>query len=175
MNMLRSRTILAVLLLFSFLVIHGCGSGNEAPPKRVVAIGQPAPTFSLVDDKSKTWNLEELRGKVVFLNFWATWCPPCREEMPSMVKLNAMLADKPFVMLTVLVNDDVRKAEKFLADIPGSLPILADGDGGVGAAYGITGVPETFIIDKQGILQKKYIGAFPWDSDGALEMLKLYL
>ncbi|MEW6426603.1 MAG: TlpA disulfide reductase family protein [Thermodesulfobacteriota bacterium] len=173
--MSRNSTTLPVLFFFLILfLLGGCGGGEDRKPP-TAALQQPAPTFSLVDDKGRTWNLEELRGKVVFLNFWATWCPPCREEMPSMVKLNAILADKPFVMLTVLVNDDVRKAENFLADLQGSLPILADTDGRVGAMYGLTGVPETFIIDKEGILQKKYIGAFPWDSDGALEMLKLYL
>ncbi len=165
------RTILSVL--FCLVLLAGCG-GDQAP--KVAAIDQPAPGFSLVDIDGRTWDLEDLRGKVVFLNFWATWCPPCREEMPAMVRLQQMLQDKPFVMITVLVNDDPQKARNFLANIDGAaLPVLLDPDGAVGTAYGITGVPETYIIDKQGILRKKYIGAYPWDSEGALMVLGPYL
>ena len=174
--MIVSRIFRAVLVppLLLFLFMAGCAREQEAP--KIATIGQPAPGFSLIDIDGRTWRLADLRGKVVFLNFWATWCPPCREEMPAMVRLRAMLADKPFEMITILVNDDPAKARRFLAKVGGEgLPVLLDPDGAVGDSYGITGVPETYVIDKQGVLRKKYIGAYPWDSEGAFMVLGEFL
>ncbi|HHK60773.1 MAG TPA: TlpA family protein disulfide reductase [Desulfobacterales bacterium] len=169
------RAVLVSLLLAVMLLLAACGDNKQGGPS-VAVIGQPAPEFTLVDLNGRTWSLAGLRGKVVFLNFWATWCPPCREEMPAMVRLRSMLAGKPFEMVTVLVNDQPEKARRFLAKVKGEdLPVLLDPQGTVGNAYGITGVPETYIIDRQGVLRKKYIGAYPWDSEGALMMLGEFL
>ncbi len=168
----NNRAAVLSLLLSLLLLLAACGGGGGQGGGGVAAIGQPAPEFTLVDLHGRTWRLADLRGKVVFLNFWATWCPPCREEMPAMVRLRSMLADRPFVMVTVLVNDQPEKARRFLAKVGGEdLPVLLDPEGAVGNAYGITGVPETYIIDRQGVLRKKYIGAYPWDSEGALMVL----
>ncbi len=142
---------------------------------KVAEIDKPAPDFTLVDTKGKTWNLAELRGQVVFLNFWATWCPPCREEMPSMQTVHASMPNDKFTMLAVLNNDDPTLAIAMAAKIGATFPILVDPENKVAQAYGLTGLPETHIIDKQGVIRKKFIGAVQWDSAESLQMLMKYI
>ena len=149
-------------------------SSCEQKQKRdMAAIGKPAPDFSLVDLQGKTWTLSELKGKVVFLNFWATWCPPCVEEMPSMERLNAILPKDQFTMLTILNKDDPAIAKAFAEKYGITIPILDDRANVIGPKYGLTGVPETFIIDRKGIVREKFIGPAEWDSEGAVQLIKL--
>ncbi|MBU0480711.1 MAG: TlpA family protein disulfide reductase [Proteobacteria bacterium] len=159
-----------LLLAGALLFITACGQG----PK-VATVGQPAPDFTLVDLQGKTWTLSQLKGQVVFVNFWATWCPPCREEMPSMQRLYTMLPPDKFKMLTVLNKDAPEAAKVFAGKLNLTIPILLDPNSQAGAAYGLTGVPETYIVDKQGILREKVIGPAQWDSPGAQQMLMRYI
>ena len=157
------------MICLTFLLV-ACGQRPE-----VAEIGKPAQNFTLVDTKGRTWNLAELKGKVVFLNFWATWCPPCREEMPSMQMVHALLPADTFTMLAVLSNDDTAIADSLAAKIGATFPILIDPENKVAQAYGLTGVPETYIIDKQGVLREKFLGAVRWDSAESLQMLRKYI
>ena len=157
------------MICLTFLLV-GCPQRPE-----VAEIGKPAPNFTLVDTKSKTWSLAELKGQVVFLNFWTTWCPPCREEMPSMQTVHASMPEDRFTMLAVLSNDDPALADAMAAKIGATFPILIDPANKAGQAYGLTGVPETYIIDKQGVLREKFIGPAQWDSAEALQMLRKYI
>ncbi len=117
--------------------------------------------------------LDSLKGKVVLLNFWATWCPPCRQEIPSMIKLNKMMADKPFAMVCVSVDEGGKKAvSDFLKNTGYSLPVYVDPTGQASKLYGITGVPETFLIDKNGIVVKKVIGPLDWSSVEAVGLIE---
>ncbi|MCK5341210.1 MAG: TlpA family protein disulfide reductase, partial [Desulfobulbaceae bacterium] len=111
----------------------------------------------------------------IFLNFWATWCPPCRQEMPAMETLNKSMTGRPFQMITILTNDDPTRARNFVDQLGGTFPVLIDPSSETAAHYGITGVPETFIIDRNGILREKYIGPRPWESDSARQMIENYL
>lgn len=179
-------SIAMVLLL---LTIPGCKESQPetAQPSRtsgkpamatapsVRTIGQPAPDFVLQDTKGKTWHLSELKGKVVFVNFWATWCPPCRSEMPSMQELFQSLPAKDFQMLAILSNDQPELAEKLATQIGFAAPILLDPTNGTAKAYGITGVPETYIVDKEGILREAVIGPLSWTSPEARQMLAFYM
>jgi peroxiredoxin len=151
-------------------LLAGCGEGPL-----VAEVGSPAPDFTLADTKGKIWRLSELKGQVVFINFWATWCPPCREEMPSMQRLLEKLPPDKFKMLAVLYNDAPSMAETFASKLQLTMPILVDQNSGVGGSYGLTGVPETFIVDKQGILRQKFIGPAQWDSPQFLQMLQQYI
>lgn len=165
------RNIAYVVLTFVFLLAcYGCGSAPE-----VAEVGRLAPDFTLVDRKGKTWTLSELKGQVVFINFWATWCPPCREEMPSMQRLYTMLPGEKFKMLAILNKDDPRLADSFAGQFGISMPILDDQNNQVGPKYGLTGVPETFIVDKRGILREKFIGPASWDAPGYVQMLMKYI
>ena len=159
-----------VTVALCLLVLSACG---QVP--KVAEIGELAPDFSLVDLNGKTWTLSELKGQVVFVNFWATWCPPCREEMPSMQRLYSMLPKDKFKMLAVLSQDDPKLADGFAKKLGISMPILDDQKNNIGPKYGLTGVPETFIVDKKGILREKFIGPAPWDSPAIMQMLMKYI
>ena len=161
------------------LVVLACSlslsaaSCEQAP--KVAVVGKPAPDFTLVDRQGKTWTLSQLKGQVVFINFWATWCPPCREEMPSMQRLYTIVPKESFVMLAVLENDDPARGDSFAARAGLTMPILVDQEKKVWPTYGLTGVPETFIVDKQGVIREKFIGPAQWDSPRYLEILGKYL
>jgi peroxiredoxin len=163
------KKLLFLLIILSIpLFITSCGKD-----KPVATVGQPAPDFTLVDLTGKSWKLSELKGHVVFVNFWATWCSPCVREMPSMQKLYTMMPTSKFKMLAVLINDDPAIAKNFARQFGITLPILDDNKNTVAPKYGITGVPETFIIDKQGILRAKFLGPAEWDSPAVTgELLK---
>ena len=174
--MRRSSPFLIILffLISTLFLAAGCEKKGE-DVVLTATVGKPAPHFSLTDTQGRIWSLSDLRGQVVFVNFWATWCPPCREEMPSMETLNKMMAGKSFKMLTILSNDDPDMADRFVKTVGGTFPVLLDPDSAIGTAYGLTGVPETYIVDKQGILREKFLGPRPWDSEGALNMIRQYL
>ena len=141
---------------------------------KVAEVGKLAPDFTLVDRKGKTWNLAELKGQVVFVNFWATWCLPCIKEMPSMQKLYSSMPANEFKMLAILFNDKPAVADRVVAKQKYTFPILIDPENKTGKAYGLTGVPETYIIDKQGVLREKFIGPVEWDTPGVRQMLMKY-
>ena len=124
--------------------------------------GSEAPDFSLPDLDGKMHRLSDYRGKVVFLNFWATWCEPCKEEMPSMEALHRRLSDKPFVILAVSVDKERKDIEKFLEEYNITFLILHDRSGKIKELYKTTGVPETFIIDQNGIIAEKVWGPRDW-------------
>lgn len=151
------KIIFAVMILFSVAVI-GC-SRQEEP----VIEGKVAPDFTLKDLAGRQVRLSDFRGKVVFLNFWATWCPPCREEIPSMVRLERMMVGKPFQMLAVSIDEGGKDAvERFFKNSGAALPALLDTDQAISKRYGTTGVPETFILDKKGVIVKKVVGGMDW-------------
>ena len=160
----------AVIILLACLITLGC---NDRPPGP--KIGAPAPDFTLKDADGKTWRLSDLKGQVVFINFWATWCPPCLQELPSMQRLYATLPADKFKMLAVL-NNDKMDAALFLAGQKGyTMPILDDSDNFAGSLYRLTGLPETYIVDKEGILRQKFIGPEQWDAPVYVDMINTYI
>jgi len=161
---------LLILVVCLPLFIADCG---KAP--KIATVDKPAPDFTLMDLNGKTWTLSELKGQVVFVNFWATWCPPCREEMPSMQKLFSMMPKDKFKMLAILNKDSPALAKTFIAKLGVTMPVLNDQANIIGPTYGLTGLPETFIIDKQGVLREKFIGPAKWDSPYYIQMLMKYM
>ena len=159
--------ILLVLIgpisLFSLYFIF-FGNDHPAPkvddrPQRPIA----AQDFGLPNLRGDYVKLSDYRGKVVFLNIWATWCPPCREEMPSMESLYQRLKGRNFEMLAVSIDQDGEKAVRpFVAKYGLTFPVLLDPDRKTYRLYGLTGVPETFIVDKSGIVIHKVIGSQNW-------------
>jgi len=128
--------------------------------------GFPAPDFALPDLSGQVHRLSDFRGKVVFLNVWATWCPPCRMEMPAMETLFRRLKGRDFVMLAVSQDEDGLKAVgPFVEQHRLTFPVLLDPKGSVSSRYGVTGYPETFVIDREGKVIEHVIGPESWESE----------
>jgi peroxiredoxin len=151
-------TALVVLALFAKIII---GEIRSAKP---VDVGYVAPNFTLPDLEGREVSLSDYRGKVVFLNIWATWCPPCRDEMPSMQKMYEALKGDRFEILAVSIDaGEARVVRKFMEELKLTFPALHDRNSQVYKLYRATGVPETFIIDHKGIIAARYIGALDWN------------
>ena len=135
------------------------------PQVNLVAVGSRAPQFTATDLASgRVTTLADFRGTVVLLNVWATWCQPCRVEMPSLERLHRRLGGADFRVVAVSVDEqgpDV--VAKFAQDLGLSFEILHDRSGAIQAAYQTTGVPESFVIDRDGVSIKKVIGPAEWD------------
>lgn len=163
---MKSRVILIVLLfLAGTIVIFASRQENksEVPEKKL------APPLEVMDAATgQALNLSQLKGKVVFVNFWATWCPPCKEEMPSIEALHrALAANDSFLMVTIVYKDDPITAADYLLKNNYTFPLYIDKDGISAKRYGVTGVPETYLIDKKGVLKKRIIGPADWNSPEA--------
>jgi thiol-disulfide isomerase/thioredoxin len=162
---------LALLFLGGYLALFIAGCG-ESP---VASVGKPAPNFDTIDMKGNVWSLSKLKGQVVFVNFWATWCAPCREEMPSMQRLYTKLPKDKFTMIALYNKDKPAVVKNFVTKLGITLPILDDQQNIIGQKYGLTGLPETFIVDKQGIIREKFIGPAEWDSPEYVDLLTKYI
>ena len=138
-----------------------------------LAVGKPAPDFSLSDLNDKPYRLSDFRGKVVFLNFWATWCKPCREEMPSMEILNKNFEKDGLVILAVSIDwvTTTKDIPPFVKGMNLTFPVLIDSWGQTDKPYKRMGVPETFIIDQQGIIREIVIGPRDWTRLDSLQVL----
>ncbi|MCI0469616.1 MAG: TlpA family protein disulfide reductase [Nitrospirae bacterium] len=155
--------ILLTILLVGISTIIYLTKGDERQMKRA-AVGIEAPDFEINDIEGKAWRLSELRGKVVMLNFWATWCDTCKEENPTIQNLlNLEKSNNNLVIITVLFKDTMSNAAAYMKKNNFTYPVLID-DKDIAKTYGVTGVPETFIIDKKGIIRDKVIGPNTWDS-----------
>ena len=129
-----------------------------------LVVGKPAPDFSLSDLNDKPYRLSDFRGKVVFLNFWATWCKPCREEMPSMEVLYKNFGKDGLVILAVSIDrvTTTKDIPPFIKGMNLTFPVLIDSWGQTDKPYKRMGVPETFIIDQQGVIREIVIGPRDW-------------
>ena len=138
-----------------------------------LAVGKSAPDFSLSDLNDKPIRLSDYRGKVVFLNFWATWCKPCREEMPSMEILNKNFEKDGLIILAVSIDrvTTTKDIPPFVKGMNLTFPVLIDSWGKTDKPYKRMGVPETFIIDQQGIIQEIVIGPRDWTRLDSLQIL----
>ena len=152
-----SKTILLIILIWG-LLITGCSAGSE--PSEVRLVGQ-APEFQLEDLDGQSVSLSDFQGKPVLLNFWATWCSPCRSEMPYLQEIYEEWSSQGLVMLTINIGESHSKVSNFLQTYNLSLPVLLDTKSSVAQEYNITGIPTTLFIDKDGVIQQKIIGAFP--------------
>jgi len=168
-----------VAIAFTAVAIAAAGAGiylsyrqTSAAPFARLAAPKTLPDLRFVDATGRTLSLADFRGKVVLLNIWATWCAPCRVEMPSLERLHKKLAGTDFRIVAVSVDGDPFHLEDSQAP-PGimafanglglTFDILHDPSGAVRAAYQTYAVPESFVIDREGIIVKKVIGAAEWD------------
>ena len=159
-------SLVAALVLIVIFSLAGCNRGNQP-----AMVGQAAPDF-ILQDGTRQIALHDFRGKMVVLNFWATWCPPCVEELPSLLKMQEELKNKNVVVLAVSVDVDQDAYQKFLKD-HGVTAITAIRDGAqrVNDIYGTHMFPETYIIDRNGVLQRKIIGPTDWTAPDMIDYL----
>ena len=172
---MRNLVLVVVIVLVGAAVYLVSSSSSRSPGEWVnsVAVGDVAPDFQLEDTKGKKVSLSELRGKVVMVNLWATWCPPCIEEMPSMERLHEVMAGEDFVMLAINTEQNGRTVvPEFLQKTPYTFPILYDDKGVVQKLYGVYKFPESFIVGKDGKVVEKVIGPLDWSSSKTINYLK---
>ncbi|MBM4436016.1 MAG: redoxin domain-containing protein [Actinobacteria bacterium] len=167
---LTPRTVLgvlglAVLVAFIVLLAVRLGAGDARGGFGIIALGRavdlkprPAPDFELTAYDGTRVRLSDHRGKVVVLNFWASWCPPCRLEAPVLEAAWQEYRDRGVLLVGVGVWDDDDDARAFLAETGVTYPNAPDTSRGIPVEYGVTGLPETFVIDAKGVLVRRWIG-----------------
>ena len=131
-----------------------------------------APEFDLKDNQNKPQRLADYRGKPVILNFWATWCPPCREEMPSMQRAHQALSGEGIAVIAVNVGDDAETIGDFLAEVPVDFPLPMDTESKVAQSYPLKGLPTTYVIDPEGRLVYAAEGEREWDDPKILDRVR---
>lgn len=152
---------------------------------RPVEVGGPAPDFSAVDLSGTPRSLADYRGKVVLLNVWATWCAPCKEEMPSIQRLWESIEDNDFQVLAVSIdrapeNDDRTnplggKLRAYADSLGFTFTILHDPSGEISTIYQTTGVPESFVLDREGMIHRKITGPMAWDAPQNVQLIQRLL
>lgn len=154
--------IVAVVLVAG--AVFALLSRDATPPP--IATGQAAPGFTLdALSGDRPVRLEDLRGRVVLVNFWATWCKPCEDEMPSMERLHRKLEGQPFDLLAVSVDDDAAAVAAFVEKLGLTMPILLDPSKKVASSYQAYRFPESVLIDAEGRVAGRFVGPREWDSD----------
>jgi cytochrome c biogenesis protein CcmG, thiol:disulfide interchange protein DsbE len=153
----------SLMILCSLLVAAGCDRGDHP-----TQLDRPAPDFTL-NDGSRSLELKNYRGKVVVLNFWATWCPPCIEEIPSLNQLQRQMPN--LVVLAVSVDEDAAAYHQFLAEHRVDFTTIRDGERRINPLYGTARFPESYVIDRNGKIQRKFISAQDWTSPEIVDYL----
>ncbi len=162
MNMLN-RIIPTLTLLLSLLM---------AGSALALDVGSPAPDFTLKSRSGENTKLSELRGEVVMVNFWASWCAPCRQEMPLLEELHERYADLGFTLLGVNVEEDSSAALDMLKEIPVTFPVLFDTRNTVSKLYNVIAMPTTVILDRDGTVRFVHKGYLPGYEDDYRKQVK---
>jgi cytochrome c biogenesis protein CcmG/thiol:disulfide interchange protein DsbE len=161
------RSLYLSLIAACLLTVSLAGCYSTTRPAR---IGTVAPDFTVQDSQTKV-SLDQLRGQIVVLNFWATWCPPCIEEMPSLVEMQRRMKDKGVTVLAVSIDVDQNAYERFVHDHASNLLTVRDPEQKTPELYGTHGWPETYIIDRKGLIRRKFIGAVDWTAPDVTDFL----
>ena len=164
---------LAILILLVVLFVVGYAAKHRPVGKKIITTGDRAPEFRIPAPDGRSFSLSDFKGKVVMVHFWATWCPPCVEELPILAKLYPQLMVNDFEMLAVSVDEGGANAvATFMHQRNLRVPVLLDPDRSVASLYGTYKFPETYIVDRQGIVQYKVIGPHNWMDAGTVQMIR---
>ena len=174
---------LAITGIALCVTIAMVGAGGVAAPdilpvagRSAVKLGEPAPNFKLRDLDGHLVTLSDLRGKVVLLNFWATWCGPCRVEMPAMEQLYRTFLRKDFEILAVSTDAQGEAVTRpFQQENRLTFPILHDDDYRVGLTYGARSLPMTFMVDREGVIRHQIFGARDWGAHEARQLVQMLM
>jgi DsbE subfamily thiol:disulfide oxidoreductase len=167
----RKKLTLVIIFISAFIFLFFMFKKNETKYGKTEDFY--AQMLHLRDEGTgQTISPEETRGKVLFVNFWASWCPPCKEEMPSIESLfREMIGNRNFQMITILYKDAYQDGAGYVKQNGYTFPVYTDDRGMAARAFGVTGVPETYILDKSGQIRKRVIGPAAWDSPEAKELI----
>ena len=160
------KLLLLVTLSISFLT-----TSHAEETLSLIKKHPAAPNFTLPDMDGDMFSMSDYKGKTVIINFWATWCPPCREELPSMNRAWQKIKDNNIAMIAINVGEDEDTIFSFMGDYPIDFQVLLDQSGEVINQWPIKGLPTTFVVDPAGRLYYRAIGGREWDSDSLLNMI----
>lgn len=174
MNHLVARSLAALLFL---LPLPGLDATAKAGNLTALTTRPSAPDFELIDIGGETHRLSSLKGKVVLLNFWASWCAPCRAEMPSLQRLLQLIGNEEFVILAVNLGESKEDIARFYFSInpPLTFTLLMDSDLAASQYWPVQGLPATFLLDRAGRVSHVSHGARRWDSDDAVIAIRRLL
>jgi thiol-disulfide isomerase/thioredoxin len=164
------KIIPLLLLITALLVFAGCAGESTSD----LSIGSKAPDFELYDLEGEIHKLSDYKGQPVLLNFWATWCGPCRSEMPHLEEVYEEWKDKGLTFFAVNVGESSTDVTSFLDFFGFNMPVLLDSARTVSRKYGVSGIPTTYFIDEDGIIQKRIVGAFPDRESVENHVIKLF-
>jgi len=172
--MKRYGMLLGALLIFSFLAMEAGADDTDYFARISVTRVSPykAHDFEVRSLDGKTVSLSDMRGKVVFLNFWATWCGPCKMEVGEIDRLYDKLGGKNFTVMAVSVGEDGRKVSRFMDREGIDFPVYLDIDTNVAREYRVNGIPTTFIVDPDGNIVGSALGPREWGSDDSVALMK---
>jgi len=166
MRFYLAKFIYGIVILFA-----GSVYADGTQPLHAVPGTPPAPHFSLKDINGKSYDLTDYRGQVVIVNFWTTWCPPCRFELPSMERAYQQFKQQGIEILAINVGEDADTIFTFTVDYPVTFPLLMDLDSQVINNYPVIGLPTTYIIDTDGRLVYRAVGTREWDDAVLVEKI----
>lgn len=173
MNSSRTQRGLTIsIVLLTMLLVYTIAHRLQ---ERVVTVGESAPDFSITTDNGRTISAAGFGGKLLVLNFWATWCPPCVEETPSLSRFAAQLAPSGVVVLAVSVDKNEKLYREFLARHRPQFLVARDPDQKISADYGTFKYPETYVINTSGKVVRKFISDQAWDSPDMISDIKSLL
>lgn len=170
---------MATGLLALFIVLLPAAADATGPmalPKGVRSLPpQPAPQFRLSDMDGRLFDLAQARGSWVFVHFWASWCRPCREEMPAIQRLSRLMEDAPLRIVLINTAEDEDSIFSFMAVVAPDMSTLMDRDGQATEAWRPRGLPATYLVDPRGVIRYQALGGRPWDQPAYVEFLRKLL
>jgi peroxiredoxin len=168
----RMKSLIRCLFILLPWWVGAVVHAQDEPVLMPVGDQVSAPDFSLPGPDGRIYRLADYRGLPIILNFWATWCPPCRAEMPSMQRAHDLLAGEGIAVIAINVGDDAAAIAEFLAEFPVSFPLPMDQDSMIAQRYPIIGLPTTFVIDAEGRLAFSAVGEQAWDDPALLDQVR---
>ncbi len=172
----KSRLGVCLTLVGILFILLGCEqTQSKKDAQRSIPegprVGFRAPGFSGPTLQGQSLSLADYRGKVVMINFWATWCIPCRVEMPSMENLHEKYRGKNFEILAISGGEGKSMVQPFIENLNLSFPVLLDEQFEVHSKYQVSAIPSTFLVDKSGVITHRFFGALDWNSDQSRELI----
>jgi peroxiredoxin len=161
-----------IFFLVIFIALNPAVADNPSQELTVLDEPKPAPDFSLQDIHGKTHTLSDYRDQVLIVNFWATWCPPCVDEMPSLERAQARLRQDNVQIIAINAGESPKAIEDFIEKFSVKLPLLIDNDMKVASAWSVIGLPTTYIVDPKGYIVSKVMGTRDWDQRTLLQKIR---